>query len=94
MPTVRNHFDSIFLGMLSPIRLSIILHNKTCDTPDGEILEEMPLDSECGQSCKRVLDHALLLATDVDRCFAGQRPVHVFNILSAAVDTCCCYIRG
>ena len=50
MTTVRDHFDSIFLGSLPTDDLADILNNRKCNTTDGDILKEVPLDSVCGNA--------------------------------------------
>lgn len=94
MTTVRDYFDSIFLGSLPDEDLAEILDNQKCDATDGDILKEIPLDSVCGNACRETLDAALAFWNKVHLCFAGDRPEHEKNIVAAAVDVCCCYIRG
>ena len=61
---------------------------------DGSILEEMDVNSTCGAAVATCLSHAVLLMNDVSTAFGNDKPDHLINILSAAIDASCCYIRG
>ena len=61
---------------------------------DGSILEECPVDSACGQDVATCLTHAVLLMKDIDRAFGNHKPYLFINILEAAIDASCSYIRG
>jgi hypothetical protein len=61
---------------------------------EGDILAEVPLDSPCGADCKTVIDAAVLMSDRVRAAFGDDMRPHNRNILDAAVDVICCFIRG
>lgn len=60
----------------------------------GDILAEMPLDSNCGDDCKAALDAAASVVKQIHMAFGYDKPDHFRNVLVAAVDVCGCFIRG
>ncbi len=92
--TVRDYYELIFSDVpQSPHVLNVDSGDEEGCT-DGDVLHEMPLDSNCGENCKAALDHASNLIGSIRMAFGDSKPQHITNILSAAVDACGCYIRG
>lgn len=60
----------------------------------GSILAEMPVDSNCGDSCTRAIDQAATLISSIRLAFGFDKPEFLDNVASAAVECCLCFIRG
>lgn len=80
--TVREYFEAAFPGHVY------------AEDRDSEDLESMPIDSNCGGTCKEVIDAASALAAKVREAFGNHRPNHIRAIADAVVDTCGCFICG
>lgn len=64
-------------------------------TTEGDVLAEMPLDSNCGQDCKECIDRAVALTDSIRLAYGDNyKPHHIINVANAVVDVCCCFIRG
>lgn len=93
MTTVLDHYKTTFPDFLG----YDVLNNPSRagdGTTDADILEEMPLDSNCGDSCREAIDAASKMIGHVREAFGDDKPDHIQNILLAVVDTCGCFIRG
>lgn len=59
-----------------------------------EGLKSMPLDSNCGEDCKAVIDAAALLAFMVRKGYGDDRSHLIYPIAQAAAETCQVFIFG
>jgi len=87
--TVRDYFEAKFPAHY---------YDLDADIGDGEtlgdILAEMPTDSNCGDDCVAAIDAAAAMVDVVKRAFAEDFPDYIAQVLDSAVQTCSCFIRG
>jgi hypothetical protein len=63
-------------------------------TTEGDVLAEIPFDSAVGDDSKTAIDAASTLVGQVRMAFGDDKPHHIRNIITAAVDSCLCFMRG
>jgi hypothetical protein len=86
--TILNYFREHFpdYNLHSP--------NGTTDgKSEGETLDEMPFDSECGKDCANAIDAASAFVSHLVMAF-GPTVEERTEVIGMCVNVCLCYIRG
>lgn len=60
----------------------------------GTILAEMPVDSTCGDDCRKAIDAAKGMHRHITAAFGRDMPRLIETNLYTAARVCSCYIRG
>lgn len=60
----------------------------------GDVLAEMPIDSNCGNDCEKALNAAIELTFYLIMAYRTDRLELIEGVLTAAIEACCCFIRG
>jgi hypothetical protein len=56
--------------------------------------EQMPIDSVCGEDCRKAIDAARDLIEHIRMAFGDDRPDDIDRVTEVARDVCCCYVNG
>jgi hypothetical protein len=56
--------------------------------------EQMPIDSECGEQCRRAIDAAWKLIQHIRLAFGDDRQGDIARVTQVARDVCSCYVNG
>lgn len=88
---VREYFETKF----KPHMYDLDVVCEPVTETEGEILAEMPLDSNCGADCQKAID-ACAGFVDCIKMAYGEHdyPEYINETLHACVHTCICFIRG
>lgn len=88
---VREYFESKF----KPHMFNLDVDHDRAEEGLGDILAEMPLDSNCGDGCKQAIDACAAFVECIKMAYGEyDYPEYINETLHACVHTCVCFIRG
>jgi hypothetical protein len=82
---VYSYFSTVFGEALA---------HDVIDSDQREDLESMPLDSNCGEDCKKAIDRAHEFSQSIYNAYGQWNEGHFHEVLNIAVKTCLVFICG